>query len=179
MNETPQHAKFWDRVGAYLLDGIIIGFLSFGMNYLNIAYFKSFWIYLLVAVIGLMYKPYFESKYNATLGKLVLNLQVTDWNYNYISFKRALLRSLILILSSLIYIPIHYLAFNNSYMMEATGVFDFSTRLSEVYPLMTLSASMISWIVLADIIVYLVEVNKNQRSLKDFIAKTYVIVKQK
>ena len=42
MNENLQYARFWDRAGAYILDALILGSVSFGLNYLNIVNSKSF-----------------------------------------------------------------------------------------------------------------------------------------
>jgi hypothetical protein len=39
MTEEPQYAKFWDRFGAYILDAIIVGLISYGIN--NLICLKS------------------------------------------------------------------------------------------------------------------------------------------
>jgi len=176
MTEKPEHAKFWDRGGAYLLDMIVVGALSFAFNYANIIHFKSFLLYLPIVVIGILYKPYMESHYEATLGKMMLNLKVTDLNYNKIGFEQSLLRSLILIIPSVIYIPLHYFAFNNPRVTNTDGFMDFSRAMAAEYPLAQLFSSALSLIVIADIIFLIVESSGERRwSLKDLIAKTYVI----
>ena len=53
MTEEPQYAKFWDRFGAYILDAIIVGLISYGINYLNFTTVKSFYVYLPIAIIGI------------------------------------------------------------------------------------------------------------------------------
>lgn len=70
MTEEPQYAKFWDRLGAYILDALIVGLISFGINYLNFISLKSFYVYLPIALIAILYKPYMESRHQATLGKM-------------------------------------------------------------------------------------------------------------
>src|SRR5690606_41836408 len=102
MTKNIEYGKFWDRVGAYLLDSLLVGVVVFGLNYLNITQFKSFLFYLPVEIVGILYKPYMERYYGVTLGKMALNLKVTDLNYNKIDFERSLLRSLIVITLSLI-----------------------------------------------------------------------------
>lgn len=178
MNEAPQHAKFQDRFFASLLDTLIIGGGSFAINSLNIAALKSFWIYLLIAGLTILYKPYLESRYNATFGKMALNLKVTDWNYNNIDLNKSFLRSLIIIVPALFYIPLHYFAFNNEYVITSNSVFEFTNKMTEAYPTFTFFITFLSYATLADVIVYLVDLNKKQRSLKDYIAKTYVIKKE-
>jgi len=176
MTEKPEHAKFWDRVGAYLLDVIIVGSISFAFNYANILHFKSFFFYLPVVVIGILYKPYMESHYEATLGKMILNLKVTDLNYKKIGFEKSLLRSLILIIPSLVYIPLHYYGFNNSEITNTDGFMEFSQALAAAYPGAQLLSSALSLVAIADLIFLIVESSGDRRwSLKDLIAKTYVI----
>ncbi|WP_025663478.1 RDD family protein [Aquimarina megaterium] len=175
MIENPQYAKFWDRVGAYIIDGLIVGTLTFALNYLNITNFKSFLFYLPITVAGILYKPYMESYYGATLGKMALNLKVTDLNYNKIDFNKSFLRSLIIIIPSLIYIPVYYFAFDNPEITKSEGFMEFSVALASAYPTTSLIINIFSFIFIVDLIVLLSEGNKKQRSLKDFIAKTYVI----
>ncbi|MEJ6792703.1 MAG: RDD family protein [Lacinutrix sp.] len=139
--------------------------------------FKSFWVYLIIILLSITYKPYFESKYNTTIGKMLLKLEVTDWDYNYISLKKSFLRSLIIIIPSIIYIPAHYFAFNNAYILDSNGFLEFSTKMTETYPMFMLIVSVLSYVSLADVIVYLIDLSKKQRSLKDYIAKTYVVKK--
>ncbi|THD67423.1 RDD family protein [Robertkochia marina] len=168
------YAKFWDRVGAYILDGIIVGFISFALNYLNITQFKSFLIYLPIAIIGILYKPVMEYKYGATVGKMLLNLRVIDENGSNIDFEKSLLRSLIVITPALLYIPTHYLAFQNSYILSADGFFEFSNRVAFTYPTMSLFTNLFSIVFIVDGIMMASDSVK-KRSLKDRMAKTFVI----
>jgi len=176
MTEKPEHAKFWDRVGAYLLDVIIVGAVSFALNYANILHFKSFLFYFPVLIIGTLYKPYMESHYEATLGKMIMKLKVTDLNYQQISFEQSIVRSLILLIPALIYAPLHYFAFENEAILETDGFMEFSKALSTEYPLTNMLISALSLLALADLIFLIVESSGERRwSLKDMIAKTYVI----
>ncbi|MFC4219317.1 RDD family protein [Flagellimonas marina] len=179
MTEEIVYGKFWDRVGAYLLDTLIVGLTTFALNYANVLHFKSFWFYLPIAAIGILYKPYMESYYGATLGKMALNLKVTDLEFNQISFEKSLLRSLIIIVPALIYIPVYYVAFGNPAVTETEGFMDFSIAMTNAYPATRISTNLFSLVYLTDVIVLLTENGKKQRSLKDFIAKTYVIKVQK
>ncbi|MGE5675101.1 MAG: RDD family protein [Mycobacterium leprae] len=97
----PRYAGFWLRVGATLIDGIIlsvvyaiVGALT-GIEKVN----ESF----VGAVLGWLYCALMESsKHQATLGKLVLGLAVTDMNGERISFWRATVRHFAMIISALI-----------------------------------------------------------------------------
>src|SRR5690606_10453061 len=104
MIENKPFAKFWDRAGAYLIDMIIIGVFSFLLNYFNFSEYKCFLFYLPVAIIAILYKPFLESTYGSTFGKMLLNLEVVNENFERINFKRSFLRSFILILPAILFI---------------------------------------------------------------------------
>lgn len=103
MNETLQYAGFWRRFAAYMIDGVII---AFALNQLG----SLFWtlmslsikeydtlrqydaLYLLTMSIPFAW-VYFSgmesSPLQATIGKLVIGLRVTDLQGQRISFGRA------------------------------------------------------------------------------------------
>ena len=106
---------------------------------------------------------------------MALKLKVTDQNFNRINFSTSFLRSLILILPSVFYIPFHYLAFNNPNLIETTQLIEFAKALALEYPMQNLIANLSFIIIVIDIIILLTDTTKTQRSLHDRIAKTYVI----
>lgn len=101
-----EYAGFWRRFAAWLIDYILVGVVTGilvailgaigGDAGVGFGYFLS--------VIGsLLYYSVLESSANqATVGKMVLGIQVTDLQGNRISFWRALGRTLAKILSGLI-----------------------------------------------------------------------------
>ena len=113
------YAGFWIRFGAQLIDGIILLIINFVIGFciglyigivnprLSETYFESlswviaFWIISLI--ISWIYFAYQESSSKqATLGKQVFGLIVTDIEGNRLSFERATGRWLAKILSVLI-----------------------------------------------------------------------------
>lgn len=90
-NAPVVYAGFWKRVLAYLLDSVIIGTAFYMiLGYGSIA---AMWLYFALME---------SSKYQATLGKMALNLRVTDLHGNKIGFGRATGRFFGKYLSSLI-----------------------------------------------------------------------------
>lgn len=179
LEKKVEFAKFWVRAGAYILDGIIITIFTLIINAINIANFKSFIIYLPVAIIAIFYKPFMESKYDATFGKMALNLKVTDKNFNRINFTQSLERSIILIFPAILFVPIYYFAFNNPNLVQSTDVFEFARGLAFEYPIQSWISNLGFLVIIVDIIFLLTDQTKTQRSLHDRIAETYVIVKTK
>lgn len=170
-----QFGKFWDRVGAYLLDVLIIGALSTACSYLNILFIKSFWFYALFSIPVLVYKPLMESFYGATLGKMALRLKVTDHQFERIGIERSFLRSLILIAPSLFYFPLYYSAFHNPAILDAGGLLQFSAALVQQYPASRYIGNIAAVLFVIDVVVLASEAKQKSRSFKDVIAGTYVI----
>jgi len=109
------YAGFWLRFVAYLIDGALTGLVlcalviplgmatGLGTAFRNIhpghepdpaivfAFISALWIFILGGIVGVwLYYAYCESsEWQATPGKKVLNLVVTDLNGNRISFGRA------------------------------------------------------------------------------------------
>ena len=125
------HAGFWKRVAAYILDAIILYIpqmlieKAFGgdaakaalkqasldavgnpdaMMAANMHYYSTMWpAMLLIFVIGVLYFAVCESSaWQGTLGKMALGIRVTDLQGKRISFPRALGRYFAKILSAII-----------------------------------------------------------------------------
>jgi len=104
-NQTIRYAGFWLRLFAFLVDGLILGVV----NMILVAVFPaselgSFSIaYLIMLVISLLYYPLLESsKMQATIGKYILGLKVTNMDGTRISVAIGFGRYLSKILSTVI-----------------------------------------------------------------------------
>jgi uncharacterized RDD family membrane protein YckC len=179
-NETTfKLANFWNRAGAYLIDIIIVGGVSYLINGLNILSFKSFAFYLVFALLGIAYKPFLESYYGATIGKMVLKLKVTDENHDQIDITTSILRSLILIFPTVLYIPLFYTAFNNPEFQNINEIFAFSQAMAMEYSMQEIIGNLAFILLTADLVFLLTDLNGRNRSLHDRIANTQVIKEQK
>ena len=173
--EQVEYATFWKRVGAYLLDAIFLILIIGIINFINISNYKSFLLYLPFALIGICYKPFMESYYGATIGKMILKLKVTNENFEKIDMTTSILRSLILVFPAAMYVPIYYLAFNNPSLMDLNGFMEFSKAMTAEYSMLGIIGNLSLILIIADIIFLLIDQTKKQRSLHDRIADTYVI----
>lgn len=103
--QSVEYAGFWLRVAAYFLDYVIIAIIM--MIILVIGIGSSFAgsaagvISSIISIlISLLYYPYMESSARqATFGKSLAGIKVTDLDGNRLSFGRALLRTIAKILS--------------------------------------------------------------------------------
>lgn len=116
MNDTEQFAGFWRRVGARIIDNILIGIVNFGIqramgipmvashasmsSELGGKILMAFWIGLGIAVF---YHTLFESsELQATPGKMLLGIVVTDSDGQRCSFLQAFGRACGYYLSALL-----------------------------------------------------------------------------
>jgi len=99
-----EYAGFWSRVAALIVDNAIV--MIFGLALLIAAAFVGAGAVAIANVawmlVAILYWPLMEcSERQATLGKQLLGLQVTDADGLRLNFVRALLRNLAKIISSL------------------------------------------------------------------------------
>lgn len=174
-NENVKLAKYGTRIGAYLTDMIVLLIVILPLNYYNFTELKSFPLYFIVAIFGILYKPLLEHYFGATVGKYALDLKVTNLNYNKISLKQSFIRSFILIIVPILFIPIQYFAFNNPEIINLESFMDITTAISVKYPMQNILTKVSSGILIVDLIFMLTDKEKMVRSLHDRIGKTLVI----
>lgn len=179
--EEPQERRlnfkgFGPRLGAALLDGLFMGVPIAAANFYNMVDLRSFWFWLLCAFIAMVYKPLLEGLYGATWGKMILYIQVVDYDGERISGFQAILRSIFTIGQTFITIPIYYFIFNDPILLETDGFFAFNTELAARYGFINVISGIVAMITLAEVISLLLD-EPYWRSLHDRIAKTYVVEK--
>jgi uncharacterized RDD family membrane protein YckC len=91
------YAGFWRRGGALIVDGVIICLISVLFRIISL---NSVGIDILLAIL---YNPFFESsELQATPGKAFLDMRVVSMSGERISFKKAIIRYLVRIVSGLL-----------------------------------------------------------------------------
>jgi len=177
--ENIEYGKFWIRTGAYITDAIILMIIALPVTYLNITEYKSFSLALIIAILGLLYKPLLEYYYGATIGKYALDLKVTDTNFNKMNLSQSFLRSSVLIIPSLLLIPISYLSFNNPEIVKINTFIEYGQAVQLNYPIQNWINYLIQLVLVLEIIFLLTDKSKTERALHDRIGKTYVIKTKK
>lgn len=173
----PENAKvtyggFWVRLGALLLDGIILAPISFGLTYFNIIEWKSSMLFIAITVVGTAYKPFMEYTYGATLGKMALKLKVVTQTYEKADLGKILLRNIFNILPALVTLVLTLGMFADPDFESVTGFQDYA-----IFSQRFTSSQYFSY---ANSVLMLVEAimigtDDQKRSLHDRIAGTYVI----
>lgn len=122
MEKKTKYAGFWLRLAAYIIDSIIILAVYFILSFItglfmgisssvteiNMISGGLWFLYasiqmLFVVAVWLYYAIMESTKYQGTLGKIILGLKVTDMKGKKISFGRATGRYFAKIISSIIF----------------------------------------------------------------------------
>jgi uncharacterized RDD family membrane protein YckC len=176
--KTPQNVKLASmeqRIVAYLIDGIILNGTFYFIRFFaeldaNPDLFAS--MYLMVSVIcfilSWLYCTSLESsKFQGTIGKIAMNIQITDLNTNRISFGKANLR--FLVKNFLPQLPAYTILLKNvlgkSYI-HSSMVYSTNDKI--------LIVSVYFFILAVCIVAFFTE---NKQALHDIVAKTLVYKK--
>jgi uncharacterized RDD family membrane protein YckC len=172
-----EYGGFWRRVGAQILDGLIVLPLSvilyFGMNYSRL-----FYLYYLVPSLAFaaVYGIYLVKRYGGTPGKLILKMRVTMVDGAPVTTAAATIRySVILILSGLssLAVALAALSFTDAEFLSM-GYLQKMLALNAAMPgwNVAVTSALYVWIVASAIVMLS---NKKRRALHDFLAKTLVV----
>src|SRR5205823_4178142 len=85
-------AKFWTRFAAMLIDGIVVIAIVLPATYFNVIQWKAPWIYIITSLLTVVYKPFMEYEYGATLGKMAVGIQVVGHQFQKVTLKEELRR---------------------------------------------------------------------------------------
>ena len=89
--DQAQLASFWQRLGAQLVDFMIL-FPIMVLSLYNTLNIKNLGIMLLLTTASALYKPYLEWKRSATFGKSFLGIKLVDEHLNDITIDQAFKR---------------------------------------------------------------------------------------
>lgn len=173
VEQNVTYGGFWPRLGALFLDGLILGLPTIVVSYFNVVSWKSSTLLILISIVGVVYKPFMEFQYGATLGKMALNLRVVNLHFQKANFTEILLRNIFHIASSVFSIISSFLIFNSAEFQTLTGYMEFNRLVASQRGASSVQGSY-GLIVLVEFICLVSD--KQKRTLHDRIAKTYVIV---
>lgn len=91
MEDYSRPAGFWIRVGASIIDFLIFIPIMI-LSTWNTFSLKSSVVLILISLPGLVYKPFMESFFGATLGKMSCKIKVIDDNGRKLSLFNAYIR---------------------------------------------------------------------------------------
>jgi len=171
------YASFWQRLGAHLLDFLILAPLL-AFSFWGSEQSRFFYAYYLVPsiIFGLWYHAYLVKRYGGTPGKLIVGIKIVRLDGDRVGYREALFRySVLLVLatiSQVAYAQAPTLMTDTEYFaLDWQGKI---MRMQELAPSWLESITLITNIwVWGEFLVMLT--NKKRRAIHDFIAGTVVV----
>lgn len=180
INGEKVFAGFWKRLGAAIIDIIVflpVMFISYYIQ--SISMLTAMLTTIILTPLFYLYIIYFHYKFGATIGKMVVGIQITLPNGHKIGLKEAVLRSSVEIVITCFVVTAQLIALNHadSVIYLNAELLDRAKYLVLLLPswygLINLLNQAWFW---SEFIVLLF--NKRKRAIHDFIAGT-VVIKQK
>jgi len=168
--ENVRFAGFWTRVAASILDSfILIPILFLGVY--NMMSWKSLPLYIVLQVAALIYKPWMEAEYGATLGKMATKIKVVNTDYQDINLQQSLNRYLFYFANSFMGLVGGFMLFMEEEFMELTDFYDIADLQAKIG---TPEIDQFLGLLIFVSCIFCASDLKKQ-TLHDKIAKTYVV----
>lgn len=167
-----RYGGFWPRLGALIIDGLVLAPLSFGLNFLNITTWKSSLLLLVLTLVSIAYKPFMEMAYGATLGKMAFDLKVVNLKFERASLSEVLLRNVFHLAPSLLSLVVTFGIYQLAGFESVSGYGEYTEYLSS-FTILEIINFAHGLLFIADTIVLLAD--RNSRAWHDKIASTCVI----
>ena len=166
-------AEFWIRVGAYIIDGLIfIPIMILGGW--NIFSLKSIPVLVLISLPGLIYKPFMESFFGATLGKMSCKIKVIDDNGKKLSLFGAYVRFFPFLILAGISLAGQLIVFSSPQFQSATSMMEISEALKGNF--LVPIRKVVALLVLIECVFAAFTFRK--RALHDMLAESFCIYKE-
>ena len=166
-------ARFGPRFGATLIDGIVIMIITLPVTYYNVIRWKMPELFLLTSIIAVVYKPYMEYKFSATLGKMAVGILVVGQEFQKITLKEELRRvSFYLIPNILAQIITTSFYFSDKFRM-IKDFNEYNDYITSANPALFWLNGIVIALFAADCFTFFT--NPQKRALHDVYAGTYVV----
>jgi len=176
-NDSLRYAGFWPRLGAHLLD-ILIMLPLILLTFQGLMHYRLFELYFFVpgTLFGLFYSVYLVQRFGGTPGKLLLGVRIRKLTGEPVGYREAILRYLpeflfgLLISIAWLYVEFH-ISESEFYSLSSS---ERAQRIAKLAPSWSRPLKTIEniWI-WAELLVLLT--NRKRRALHDFIAGTVVV----
>ncbi len=167
-------ATFWARFGALLIDGFVLAPVT-ALSFYNLISLKNLLLQIMVSLVSLLYKPFMEFKYGATLGKMALGIKVVSREFQPPGLDNIICRNIFQLIIAGSSILVTLLVFFSPDFRNADTFMAYS-RLQNSMGNGRINMYASFSIYLADTI-FLWSDSKN-RALHDRIGKTLVVIKK-
>jgi len=168
-------STFGDRLGAYLIDGLIIIAATFPLTYFNVGTWKIPSLYLLIALFTVLYKPVLEYRYGATWGKMLVGLKVVGPDFGKITLKEEMQRVSFYLVPSILQHILTLGVYFSAAFKSTKDYTEFNRYILSENPSLIWINVIVFFLLVADVITFFA--NRPNRALHDIYAGTYVVEK--
>jgi uncharacterized RDD family membrane protein YckC len=171
-----EYGGFWLRVGALILDSLILAPLGIAM-FVLVNYTRNAYVYLAIpnVVISLLYYVYLVRRFGGTPGKLITRMRITMANGSPVTWKAAFLRYLPLLVVQVLSLAAMIQATSNlDQSFESLGFIEKMAALGTHAPRWN---TVVTWLGYAWWIATAITLaaNRRKRAAHDFLAGTVVL----
>jgi uncharacterized RDD family membrane protein YckC len=168
------YVGFWTRVGASLIDFVVYAPVM-GINMYNLYSLKNLPLQIATMLVLLIYKPFMEYRYGATLGKMAVKIKVVGADSEEISLTQSCLRNITTLVSQVLAVITTLILFNNQDFLDANSMFEVANIQNNVIsPIPNYVISTFYFVSCLAIVG-----NDKKQALHDMLAKTFCVSTKK
>lgn len=167
-------ASFWARVWAKLIDTLIILPVVLPLTFYNISTWKSIPLAIAVGAISVIYQPFMEYMYGATLGKMAKRLVVVNYAFEKPDFGAVVMRNIFNIISAVATLVSSVYVFSLADFQNVSDFMEYSVFVSKIEKV-GLVNNVVTLVFMIDVLSLLSD--KQNRTFHDKIGKTYVVAR--
>ena len=168
-------AKFWPRLGAAMIDGILLAMIVMPVTYFNVIQWKIPLVFIVTSLLTICYKPFLEYRFGATLGKMAVGIKVVGYRLQKVSLKEVLRRVSFYLVPSILQDLMNLKIYFSGDLASIKNFGDYNQDMISSNPAMVWLNFIVFGLLIADCITFFT--NYQNRSLHDLYAGTYVIEK--
>jgi uncharacterized RDD family membrane protein YckC len=171
MPQAVHFASFMQRAGAAIVDFLVL-LVPIGINMYNTYDMKNMALMLVLNIVMMAYKPFMEWKYGKTVGKMTLNIEVTNMNQGKANLQEILLRNSLGLVIGILGLITTFTVFSQPGFQEVSGFMETSMFQQQHDPIGMLS--------LIPVLIYLIGLfvmlgHERKQCLHDLIGSTLVL----
>jgi len=171
-----RYSTFGSRLGASLIDGLIMIAATLPLTYYNIGTFKMPLLYVLIALFTVLYKPFLEYRYGATWGKMLVGLKVVGSDFGKITLQEEMRRVSFYLVPSILQHVLTLGVYFSATFKSISDYKEFNRYIVSENPSLIWINVIVMILVAADTITFFAQ--QPNRALHDIYAGTYVIEKK-
>ena len=166
-------AGFWIRFGAQIIDSLIF-IPVIVLSFWNLLSLKSIGLMILLGLIGLVYKPFMEAFFGATVGKMACGIKVINDKGEKLSLSSAYIRFLPFLAASALTLVGQYFFYSSPGFQSVTSFVELS-QMQQNNP-QDIVGLVLNVVVIIDCICAAFTFRK--RALHDMLADSFCVYKE-